>query len=54
MNKQRRTKINEALVLIDRAREILEEVRDEEQEELRQPSGRIAGRRTGRADAGKY
>lgn len=32
MNKQRRTKINEALVLIDRAREILEEVRDEEQE----------------------
>ena len=32
MNKQRRTKINEALVLIDRAREILEEVGDEEQE----------------------
>lgn len=32
MNKQRRIRVKDALELIDRARGILEEVRDEEQE----------------------
>ena len=53
MNKQRRNRIAEALELISQARDILEEVKDEEQEKLRKSAGEFAIWRTWRADAGK-